>query len=393
MTITGNHQLIKQINKSLVLDIIKGQDSISRAEVSQRSGLNKGTVSSLVNELINSGLAYELGSGKSSGGRRPVMVSFNQTAGYSIGIDLGINYVLGILTDLKGNIVQEKNIKLTHCTFDFVAQQLITVIHYLIHAAPTSTLGVIGIGIGVPGMVDNKGTVLFAPNLNWESVNLRKKITNQFNTSVIIENDANAGAYGEMLYGTRKDISNLIYVGVGGGIGTGVIIDNQLQKGTTGIGGEMGHVTIEAKGNKCRCGNRGCWELYASENALLEQAKQLSNFKVQPEIDIDMLVQAANEGNNEVTDLFNEIGEYLGIGLTNIVYTFNPELIIIGNRFSKIRDWINRPINRTLEQRLLPFHRKHLKVTFSELGIYSCALGSSSISIANYFARDKVTVE
>lgn len=393
MTITGNHKLVKQINKSLVLDIIKSQDFISRAEVSQRSGLNKGTVSALVNELIDSDLIREMGPGQSSGGRRPVMLSFNQRAGYSIGVDLGVNYILGILTDLQGNIVQEKNIKLNHFTFDFVVHQLISVIQCLIDATPSSTLGIIGIGIGVPGMVDHNGTVLFAPKFNWGSVNLKEKIADQFNTSVIIENDANAGSYGEMLYGTGKDISNLIYVGVGGGIGTGVIIGNELYKGTTGIGGEMGHVTIETNGKKCRCGNRGCWELYASESALLEQAKQLPDFQNESEIDIEMLVQAASEGNSEVLRLFNEVGQYLGIGLTNIVNTFNPELIIIGNRFSKIRDWINHPINRTLEQRLLPYHRKHLKVTFSDLGIYSCALGSSSLSISNFFARDKVTVE
>lgn len=392
MSLTGNHQLVKQINKSIVLDIIKNQGSLSRADIAQKSGLNKGTVSSLVDELIKSDLIYEWGPGKSSGGRRPVMLEFNETAGYSIGIDLGVNYILGILTDLNGHIIVERNIKLQNQTFDFVAQQVVDVINFLMNEAPDSTLGIIGIGIGVPGMIDNEGSVLFAPNLIWEGANLKEKITEHFNIPIIIENDANAGSYGEMLYGTADDISNLIYVGVGGGIGTGVIIDNELFRGTAGVGGEMGHISIKDNGKFCRCGNQGCWELYASETALLEQAKHLPDFKNNREIDLDMLAEAAKEGNNEVLHLFEEIGKYLGIGLTNIVNIFNPELIIIGNRFSKIRNWINLPINQTLEQRLLPYHRKHLTVTFSQLGIYSCALGSSSLAISSFFASDKVTV-
>lgn len=242
-------------------------------------------------------------------------------------------------------------------------------------------------------MVDPAGTILFAPKFNWGSVNLKEKIADRFHFPVIIENDANAGAYGEMLYGAGKNISNLIYVGVGGGIGTGVILDHELYKGTQGIGGEMGHVTIEANGKRCRCGNRGCWELYASESALLEAARQLPDFEKESELDMDRLVQAAHKGHPEILHLLNQVGQYLGVGLTTIVNTFNPEWIIIGNRFSKIRDWIQDPIQRVLEQRLLPDHRKHLTVTFSALGIYSCALGSSSLPISNFFARDKVTVE
>jgi glucokinase-like ROK family protein len=390
---TGDQTLVKKINKSIVLSVIQNKCPLSRAQISELTGLNKATVSTLVSELIETNLVYEIGPGQSSGGRRPVMLFFNKNAGYSIGVDLGVNYILAVLTDLQGNIVQEKKTPLFSQSVNDVLPKLKQLIQSLIDETPESPYGIVGIGIGVPGITDSDGKILFAPNLKWHNVNIKEDLEREFELPVTVDNEANAGSYGEKRYGAGKDVSNLIYVSAGIGIGTGIILDNELYKGVSGVSGEMGHFTIEANGKKCRCGNRGCWELYASENALLEQARQLSVFENDPKLDIDQLIEAANQDNSEVINLFYHIGEYLGIGLTNIVNTFNPELVIIGNRLSQIRDWIKNPINLVLEQRLLTYHREPLKVTFSELGIYSCALGSSSFAISSFFARDKVTVE
>lgn len=390
---TGDQNLVKKINKSIVLKTVQEKSPLSRAQISVLTGLNKATVSTLVSELINDHFIYEIGQGQSSGGRRPVMLLFNEKAGFSIGIDLGVNYILAVLTDLNGTIVKEKNIFVDDHTMNMILPVLKSLIRVLIDEAPESPYGIVGIGIGVPGTTDSNGKILFAPNLEWRNIDLKDDIEREFRLPVTIDNEANAGAHGENLYGAGKDVSNLIYVSAGIGIGAGIILKNELYRGASGVSGEMGHFTIEANGKKCRCGNRGCWELYASENALLEHARQLSDYKNDPEVNLDTLVQAANHGNGEVINLFFRIGEYLGIGLTNIVNTFNPEIVIIGNRLSKLRHWIENPIHLVLEQRLLPYHRKSLKVTFSDLGIYSCALGTSAFAIANFFARDKVTVE
>lgn len=390
---TGDQSLVKKINKSVVLNTIQNKSPLSRALISELTGLNKATVSTLISELIKDDLVYEIGPGQSNGGRRPVMLFFNKNAGYSIGVDLGVNYVLTVLTDLQGNIVQEKTVPLHRHDVDYVLTEMKELIRSLITEADNSPYGIIGIGIGVPSLASKEGKVLFAPNLEWTNVDIKQNIEIEFGIPVVINNEANAGSHGEKLYGAGKNASNLIYISAGIGIGSGIIIDNELYKGTSGISGEMGHFTIESSGRKCRCGNRGCWELYASENALLEQARQLSDFQDAPDLDIDMLIKAADKGNTAVINLFSQIGEYLGIGLINVVNTFNPERIIIGNRLSKIRNWIENPINRVLQQRLLPYHLENLEVTFSDLGIYSCALGSSSFAIANFFARDKVTVE
>lgn len=390
---TGDQTLVKKINKSIVLNTVQNKSPLSRAQISETTGLNKATISALINELIDENFVYEIGPGQSNGGRRPVMLYFNKNAGYSIGVDLGVNYILAVLTDLQGNIVREKATPLHNQSTEHVMPEVKSLISQLKLETPESPYGIIGIGIGVPGMTNSEGKILLAPNLEWRNVHLKEEIESEYHVPVTVNNEANAGSHGEKLYGAGKGISNLIYISAGIGIGTGIIINNELYKGASGVSGEIGHFTIEANGKKCSCGNRGCWELYASENALLAQARQLSEYQNQPDVDIDMLIQAANEGNPKVLRLFNNIGEYLGIGLTNIVNTFNPEQVIIGNRLSKLRNWVNNPIHRVLEQRLLlPDHHERLQITFSELGIYPCALGSSSFAISNFLSRDQVTV-
>lgn len=388
---TGDQLLVKKINKSIVLHTLQTVSPISRAEISKLTGLNKATVSTLVSELMDKDLVKEIGIGKSSGGRKPVMLYFNQTAGYSIGIDLGVNYILAILTDLKGVILEREVVEVTDTSKKNIFGILKTIINNLLALVPESPYGVVGIGIGVPGMTNKEGTIIFAPYLNWKNVDLKGYIEKEFQLPVIIENEAKAGAYGEKIYGSGQNAPNVIYVSIGMGIGGGIIIDNKLYHGKGGLAGEIGHSIIDAYGKKCSCGNRGCWELYGSENALLKQAKLLTSLEGN-DISFELLIHEAEKGNIEVINLFHHIGEYIGIGLTNIMNTFNPDQVIIGNRFSRLESWIANSIHRVLQQRLYPYFYESLDLSFSQLGVLSCALGSTSFSIENFFSQEKVTV-
>jgi predicted NBD/HSP70 family sugar kinase len=150
----------------------------------------------------------------------------------------------------------------------------------------------------------------------------------------------------------------------------------------------MGHLTIESNGKKCPCGNSGCWELYASESALLEESKLAGS--IDGDISIDTILNEARKGNRKVLQLLNNIGEHIGIGLTNIINTFNPEMIIIGNRMALLENWITNPINRILTERLSTYHRSNTHIRFSSLGTYSSALGASSFSIAKFLSEQKL---
>lgn len=374
---TWNQQVVKKNNKALVLQLIMENEPISRADIAQISGLNKTTVSTLVTELLEEDLLFESGPGVSSGGRRPVILHFNKDAGYAIGIDIGVNYVLSVLTDLKGTILIEKSQTLSRTTYASIMDILQNMIQSLMDEMPKSRYGIIGIGVGVPGIVNNEGAVLLAPNLGWSNIQLKEELEKLYSVPVIIENEANAGAVGEQNFGLGQNHENILYISAGIGIGVGIIVNRQLYKGINGFSGEMGHMIIDMNGKRCNCGSRGCWEAYASEQALLEMSD--------PSIEsLEVLLELAKNGDEKAKHLFEEIGNYLGLGINNIINTFNPEQVIIGNRLALAKEWIEAPIRDTIEKHTLAFHQNDLQLNFSKLGKYSTSLGVSAFAVDNF---------
>lgn len=379
---TGDLALIKKMNTAIVFDAVLKHAPLSRTSISELTGLNKATVSSLVQDLIDGHLVLESGQGKSSGGRKPVMLLFNDTAGYAVGVDLGVNYIRGLLVDLKGHVIAEHQSELKTNEASYAIQQLETCIEQLIVQAPASPYGIVGIGIGVPGIVDDNGVLLFAPNLKWKQIPLQEQLEKRFNLPVTIDNEANAGAQGEQKYGAGRGIANQIYVSVGIGIGTGIILNKELFKGAAGFSGELGHLSIEYNGKLCSCGNQGCWELYASENALVERAASLGFTS------LEELLEAAPH-DNRVRKLIHDTGEYLGAGIASIVNIFNPDVVIIGNRMSRAKEWLQPAVEAELDRRTLPYHRERMRLLFAELQEQSAVRGAAYYAISGFFNRVK----
>lgn len=422
MKITADLNLMKKINKSIVLELLRKASPLSRAEVAKTTGLTKATVSTLVAELMEENLLYEIGTGESSGGRKPVLLVFRQDAGYAIGVDLGVRDIHAVLTDLKGTIVHETRSSLRGMdTPEQVLGRLKDCLRRLMNKAPASPYGVVGIGVGVPGITDDKGTVLFAPNLGWRNVPLQSLLEAEFKVPVIIDNEANAGAVGEKEFGIGRDASNLIYISVGIGIGSGIILKDELYRGASGYSGEMGHVTVHVDGRPCRCGNVGCWELYASEQAILAEAEALlspeaadggggaapeaagsgaeiaaeaddSAAEVPRQAELEALAALADSGNAAAQELFRRTGRYLGVGVVNIINTFNPELIIIGNRFTLAERWLAPSVREVIQERALPYHRERLRLEFAGLGLRSSVAGAASFAVSGFFADRQVSV-
>lgn len=379
-SITWNQQVVKKNNTALVFQTITEQEPISRADIAQNSGLNKATVSSLVNELLEKALVYESGPGESSGGRRPVLLHYHATAGYSIGIDLGVNYILGVATDLKGNIVLEDHIKVKNTDFHEVIDQVKKMITSLIKKLPNSPYGIVGIGIGIPGVVDKQGSILLAPNLGWKHCEMKTFVEEEFQVPVVIVNEANAGAYGEKQFGVGQDYHNIVYISAGIGIGVGLILNNELYQGLNGFSGEMGHMVIEMNGTPCRCGSKGCWETYASEHALIKRAGS--------DTTLEELISLAQKKDEKAISLFKEIGSYIGYGINNIINTFNPEQIIIGNRLAMAEEWIKQPILDIVHSQSLFFQQIDLQIDFSKHTTHSAALGVAALTTENFIQKE-----
>jgi glucokinase-like ROK family protein len=395
--ITADQLLVKQINKSIVLNTIRKKGNISRAEIAGITGLNKSTVSFLVDELINEGFVKEEGPGESKGGRKPIILSINNKAGCIIGIDLDVNYILIVLTDLMANVIWEKKIDIKIGeNQQTIIERLIELIDEAISNAPETIRGILGIGIGVPGIVDyKKGSILLAPNLKWENVPLKQIVEDKFKIKVHIDNEANVGAIGEKWFGVGAKYNNLVYVSAGIGIGTGIIINGELYRGTVGLAGEMGHMTIDIYDHQCRCGNTGCWENYASEKALLEYINtQLlmgksdeyinkNNFYTLSAIDI---IDYARKGSKIAVEALKEIGRKLGVGVVNIINTFNPELVIIGNTLSLADDLILNEVLKEVEEKSLVYRYYKVKIKTSKLQFHAGAIGAVSLVISELFA-------
>ncbi|CUX93592.1 xylose repressor [Bacillus velezensis] len=375
----ADQAFVKKVNQKLLLNEILKNAPISRAKLSEMTGLNKSTVSSQVNTLMKENLVFEIGQGQSSGGRRPVMLVFNRKAGYSVGIDVGVDYINGILTDLEGTIVLDQHHHLECSSPEITKDILIEMILHFIANMPQSPYGLIGIGICVPGLIDKNQKIVFAPNSNWRDIDLKSFIQKKFNVPVFIENEANAGAYGEKVFGAAKNHDNMIYASIGTGIGIGVIINNDLYRGVSGFSGEMGHMTIDFNGPKCSCGNRGCWELYASEKALLTSL-QTKEKKVSTQDIIDL----AHLNDIETLHALQNFGFYLGIGLTNILNTFNPQAIILRNSIIESHPMVLHSIKSEVSSRVYSHLDNSYELLPSILGKNAPALGMSSIVIDHF---------
>lgn len=381
MFVRGNLGLVKKINKRTVLNLIRDQKMISRAEIAKVAGLNKATVSALVDELIQENFVFESGIGASTGGRRPTMLKFNHLAGSIVGAELGVNYIYTVLTDLNANILWEKRIELGEDTKqEEILQQMVHMIQEALENAPETPNGVMGIGIGVPGIVNSEqGKILFAPNLRWDNVAFLPFLKEHLpNYMITIENEAKLAALGEKWFGASRSFSNLVYISAGTGIGAGIIINNQLYSGTEGQAGEIGHHIIQANGLTCSCGNNGCWEMYASEKAIRRRLIEINRKEEADDFSIDRLCSMAESGDREIAEIFQEIGTYLGIGLLNVVHAYNPEAIIIGNTLGRAGKWLLQHAEKIVNEKKLTKSSPNPVVVNSELKEKSCVIGAVS---------------
>jgi glucokinase-like ROK family protein len=390
MVRTGNLGLVKQINKYTILNIVRDNKFISRASIAKVASLNKATVSSLVDELISEDYIIESGIGASTGGRRPLMLKFNHKAGSLIGVELGVNYVYTILTDFDANILWEEKHTFDPKTHqDKVINQIITMIKKAMVNAPKTTYGVSGIGIGVPGIVNEQGTIIFAPNLHWDNVSIIPKLKEHFpDVQITVDNEAKLAALGEKWFGAGKEYNNLVYVSAGVGIGAGIIINGQLYSGVEGLAGEIGHMTIEVNGLMCSCGNIGCWEMYASEKAIKKMLQEANNKNgstlptTVEDVSVEQLVDMVWNNDEQIKQIFTDVGKYLGVGLINIINTYNPEAIIIGNSIGLAKDWVLKPAKELMKERVLSKTSHYPNISIANLGKKSCVVGATS-SILN----------
>lgn len=376
--ITADQQLVKKMNKTVLLNEIIRSYPISRAKLSEVTGLNKSTVSAQIGVLLDEELIFEIGQGHSSGGRRPVMLVFNQQAGFTIGVDLGVKAINAVLTDLKGNVIESLTTEWAETDED-AEPKVREAIDALLANMPSSPYGLIGIGVSVPGLINREQEVVFVPNLRPDVTGLKHALENCYDVPVNLENEANAGAYGERRFGAGKDHEEMIFVSLGTGVGTGIILHGELYRGEEGFAGEFGHMSIEYNGPKCTCGNRGCWELYASEKVLWD--------KYLPAHTVDTLQQSLQANEASVLNELQKWCFYVGVGLNTVLNVYNPKVIIIQSRVIESHPMVLNMIRTAISSRVYTQADHAFELVPSKLSDHASAIGMASLAIEQFLQR------
>jgi glucokinase-like ROK family protein len=390
--LTGDQEKVRKINKSIVMNTLRLHAPISRARVANLTGLNRGTVSNIVNALIEEGLVSENGLEGSKVGRPAIPLSLRSDGGAVIGMEIGVDFIHILLTNFVAETLWETRVETTSSQSQSSiigrAEQLV---EQALSIAKEQQLRVLGLGVGLPGLVNlRQGELIVAPNLQWKNVPLRLMWNQRFRLPVYIENEANLSALGEYYFGVAQGIENFIYVCSGIGLGGGIMIGGNLFRGGYGYAGEIGHVQRDPQGEQCACGRIGCWETQVGPRAVLRRVKkelQLHSDQFlldacQGDFDnitFEMVVKFALEGDSVCRQAIEDVATYLGAGIADLVNVFNPELVVIGGAFILGKDILQPIIEKTIFSNTLQPSTDNLRLAFSERGADACALGAVAI--------------
>jgi glucokinase-like ROK family protein len=392
----ADQALVRETNLSMALRLIHRQSPISRAQVAQATGLNKSTVSSLVDDLIERNLVHETGMNSTGAGRPATMLELNPQAGNIIGVELGGDFVSVAITDFLGNIIWRKREDADPVdSQEKIIDQTLRIVTEALSVKRKKGVRFLGLGLATPGTVDlNEGVLIFAPNLRWHNVPFRKIFSRHTKLKVYVENDANAATLAENLFGNAKHCDNFIFVFAGVGIGGGLFLNGKLYRGRNGYAGEIGHSPIMAGSSQtiCHCGNRGCWETYVNQYSIIQRIQarlEVKRSSVIPKLMIEnnsaltlpLIKQAADAGDAEAIDSFAEAGRAMGQGFAGLINIFNPEKIILGGPMIVAGNYLLSAAQEVIARHTLPEIGQQAEIVLSSFGSDSSLIGAIAIVV------------
>jgi predicted NBD/HSP70 family sugar kinase len=392
-TRTGDQALVREINRSIILNALRDRAPISRAKLATVTGLNKATVSSLVQELLDARFVREIGLGKSDGGGRPaIMLELNPRAGCIIGVEIGPDFISVVITDFAAKILwRSQELLGTLANQEDLLKHVLAIIRGTLTHAKHDDQRVLGLGLGVPGLRNPQSTgSRYAPYLSWRNGSLQSALERELGFPVHVDNEVNLAITGESYWGVARGCRNVLYLSAGQVLTVAVVLNNRVLSSPPDLGGDVGHMTIDVNGPECRCGNRGCWEIFATESAVIRRVRQAiavgqtSSLIEMTHGNIDMvtiplIVQAARTDDPVAINALRETGRYLGIGLVNLINAFNPEMIILGGGLSIASDLLLAEINREIASRAALWSRRAPQVLTAAHGADACVMGGIAV--------------
>lgn len=391
---TADQALVREINLSLVMKHLHEHAPVSRANLAEIIGLNKSTVSSLVTELTEHNFVSEIGIDNTGIGRPSRLLTLNPQAGFIVSAQLNVDSISVICTNFAADVLwlTHENCK-PQSPQQIILEQLTALLRQAIQMGQTfqpDKSRLLGLALGLPGLVDQtSGTLLFAPNLGWQDVPISKILTSALGQNladfIFVENEANMAALGEYVFGAARGFHQVLYLSaIGEGLGGAFVNNGQLFRGKSGFAGEFGHMTMDANGELCRCGNRGCWETQVSQSAIFRHVRkaiesgQSSILEEDLQGDtlmIPMVVDAATHGDSVALKAWEQVGHHLGIGIAALVNAYNPDLVVLGGMLSSGSPFMLPAIDAELHQRALRWTADATEIRIAKHGADACEMG------------------
>ena len=384
------------VQEMKIIKYLYVQGSKTNAEICRHLKISAPTSFSILNELIDDNLIEKKGFGKSNGGRKPDLYAVKDDALFVLAIEMG-NYKtkMSIFNNNNRNITGIQTYSLNLDNDSRTIDQLYDYANSLIISSGIDAAKLIGIGISMPGLVDSHKGINYT-YLRPGKKPVRQILEEKFNRPVFIENDAKAVALAEYRFGLAKGKKNVLVVYLDWGVGLGLILDGKLFRGTSGFAGEFGHIPIIENGELCHCGKQGCLETIASGATLVKLAKEglksgihsklINIVDNDPDkIDFQLIVEAALNGDQYAINLLSQLGFNLGKGMAVLIQLFNPELIILGGRLAKAKQYLTTPIQQALNIYSLQQLRDKVSIAATEIGQNVGMMGAVAVVMENIF--------
>ena len=382
--------MLRLVNRRILLSIISEQQPISRASIAKISGLNKGTVSTITNELRREQFILEEATGKTTpiGGKPPTPLRLNALRFGIFGVDIRADETIIALSGFNGRLVARRSLKtgLEPRTFLAKVGREIT----KLRREHPEFIEIPGIGVSLPGLVDSEaGKFLMSVVLPWRDAPVVEYLKSAAQLPVIIDNSARCAALAEIWHGKAHyaGVRNLLYVGVSSGLACGLVIEGSLYRGGNNSAGQFGHIPIDFQGVQCRCGQRGCWDLYASDVATIARYQKLRGGGRSPSM--RKLMDLVEHGDPHATEAVRETARYLGIGITGLINGLDPDVIVVGGEITKawglIEPIITEETRRNIfgtRVREVPIRRSTFEVRPSLKGAFTLIL-NDLLSVPN----------
>lgn len=332
---TGDQRFVKNLNRMALLRLLRDESGLSRADLANRSGLTKSTVSLITKELIDEGWLVEDGALVTGAlGRRPTPLRLDGRHLVLMGAELDIDTIRVVAVSIRGEVLEMNQAALKSKDPDAACHQLVQMVTAQSAKVASAGASLLGIGVGLPGAVDTvSGVLQFAPNIGWRGVEVGRRLGAELAAAglgavpVYYQNEADLAAVGEAEFGARPVEDPLVYVSCGVGVGSGIILNDSLFTGATGSAGEIGHTTLFIDGRPCSCGRLGCAEAYAGLKAVADEAGCL---REDGSIDQAALKALVGRRAPKARGAFAAAGDVLGVLLQNVWTTFNPQVIVVG---------------------------------------------------------------